>query len=66
MNPKEDDSDWNFDTTSIIINYRGTILAYDMLYDIIISDNKTYEDNLSSKCLVSIQKLTTNIDTFLV
>ena len=39
VKPGGDDSDWNFDEYSIIANYKGTNLDFDMLYEPIISDN---------------------------
>ena len=35
-----EDSDWNFDTTSIIGNYRFTHLAYAVLFEPISPDNE--------------------------
>ena len=47
VNSGGDNSDWNFDIPSIIGNYWGTNLAYDMLCEPIISDNEKEGDNLS-------------------
>ena len=53
------DSEWKIETTSRIGNYRGSYLAYDMLFQPISSDNEDKEgDNLTGNCLVSIQNLT--------
>ena len=66
MNPKEDDSEWKFETTSRIGNDRGTNLAYDVLLcEPISSDNEQKEgDNLSGNHLVNLKKLTTNVEKF--
>ena len=64
MDPKGDDSYYNFDTTSIIGNYRGTNLAYDMLCAPISQDNYGKEGyRLSGNRLFNI-KFTTNIEKF--
>ena len=50
MKPKQDDSDWKFQT------HRGTNLAYDMLCEPISSDNEEKEgDNLSRNRLINLK-----------
>ena len=49
------DSDWNFETSSIIGNYKGINLAYGMLCDSISPDNEEKEgDTLSGNCLFNL------------
>ena len=65
MNPKEDYSDWKFETTSIIGDYRGTNSDYGMLCDNIISDNKKKEgDKISGNRVITLNVFTTNIEQF--
>ena len=66
VNSRGDYWDFNFYTTLIIGTYRGTYLAYAMLFEPTSSDNDKKEgDNLSGNWLVNIQNLTTNIEKFL-
>ena len=67
VNHGGDDLDQNFDTNSRIGNYKGTTLAYDLLWDPISSDNEWKEgDKLSDNCLVNLKHLTTSIEKNLV
>ena len=59
VNPKQDDSDWKFQT------YMGTNLSCDMLCEPKKLDNEDKEgDNLSSNHIIIFKKLTTKTDSF--
>ena len=61
MNPKQYDSDWKFQT------YRGSNLAYDMLFETIGPENEDKQgDIINGNCLVNPFVLTTNKEDFSV
>ena len=63
MKPEGDDSDWKYETASVIGNTRGTNLEYGMLCEPISSDNKE-RHKLSGNLLVNLQTLTTEKEKF--
>ena len=63
MNPEKDYSDYKFETTSTIHNYRGNNLVYGMLCDTIILNHEWKEVNIiRDDHLVNLQNLTSNIE----
>ena len=57
----QNDNDWKFKS------YKGTILSYDMMCDSINSAQEENEgDVLNGNRIINLNKLITNIDTFLV
>ena len=65
MNPKEVDSDWKFETTSIAVIYWGTNWSHGILFEPISSYNEEKVwDKLSGNRSVNLQKLTIDINKF--
>ena len=67
VKPRGDDSEQKFETTSIIVKYRGNNLAYEMLYEPISSDNEDKEGGkLNGNCLINLQNLTRSVEKVLL
>ena len=61
VNPKQDDSDWNFQT------YKGSNLSYEISCEPKSSDDEYKEgDNLSGNLPINPKNITTNTDNFLI